>query len=82
MTHPAMYDPAMVADLPELSQRFFNFAIRPGTPLLTLAEIDMGGEFSLSRDKPNYQPMVGRFWLRRQVSSGSSICPGRVGVRL
>jgi hypothetical protein len=48
----------MVADLPEPVQRFFNFAIKPGTPLLTVAEIDMGGEFSLgTRDNPNYQPM-------------------------
>jgi hypothetical protein len=27
--------------------RFFYFAIKPGAPLLTVAEIDMGGEFSL-----------------------------------
>lgn len=33
----------------------------PGTPLLTVAEIDMGGEFSLgSRDNPDYQPMDAR----------------------
>ena len=56
--NPAQYDPVMVADLPEPVQRFFNFAIKPGTPLLTVAEIDMGGEFSLgTRDAPNYQLM-------------------------
>jgi hypothetical protein len=55
---PAVYDPSLVADLPEPAQRFFNFAIAPGTPLLTVAEIDMGGQFSLgSREKPNYQQM-------------------------
>jgi len=60
-TNPARYDPVMVADLPEPARRFFNFAIRPGTPLLTVAEIDMGGEFSLgTRDNPNYQPMDAR----------------------
>lgn len=60
-TNPAVYDPVMVADLPEPAQRFFNFAIKPGTPLLTVAEIDMGGEFSLgTRDNPNYQPMDAR----------------------
>ena len=59
--HPAVYDPIMVADLPEPAQRFFNFAIQPGTPLLTVAEIDMGGEFSLGTlDQPNYQPMEAR----------------------
>ena len=57
----AVYDPAMVADLPEPAQRYFSFAIAPGTPLLTVAEIDMGGEFSLgTRDNPNYQPMEAR----------------------
>lgn len=60
-TNPAMYDPVMVADLPEPARRFFNFAIKPGTPLLTVAEIDMGGEFSLgTRDNPNYRPMDAR----------------------
>jgi len=59
--NPAKYDPALVAQLPEQARRFFNFAIKPGTPLLTVAEIDMGGEFSLgSRDNPNYQPMDAR----------------------
>lgn len=59
--NPAPYDPAMVAQLPEPARRFFNFAIAPGTPLLTVAEIDMGGQFSLgSRDDPGYQPMDAR----------------------
>lgn len=60
-TSPGVYDPVMVADLPEPAQRYFNFTIAPGTPLLTVAEIDMGGEFSLgTRDNPNYQPMDAR----------------------
>lgn len=46
----------MVADLPEPAQRFFNFAITPGTPLLPVCEIEMEGQFSLgTRDNPNYQ---------------------------
>ncbi len=58
---PALYDPAMVSDLPEPARRFFHFAIQPGTPLLTVAEIDMGGEFSLgTRHKPDYRPMQAR----------------------
>ena len=60
-TTPAVYDPVMVADLPEPARRFFNFAIVPGTPLLTVAEINMGGEFSLgTRDNPTYRPMDAR----------------------
>jgi len=59
--NPGRYDPDMVAHLPEPARRFFKFAIAPGTPLLTVAEIDMGGEFSLgSRDEPRYQPMDAR----------------------
>lgn len=60
-TNPATYDPTMVDGLPEPARRFFNFAISPGTPLLTVAEIDMGGQFSLgSLEKPNYQTMEAR----------------------
>lgn len=56
--NPDIYDPVMVADLPEPARRFFNFAITPSTPLLTVAEIDMGGQFSLgTRQAPNYQQM-------------------------
>lgn len=56
--NPPVYEPSMVADLPEPARRFLNFAIAPGTPLWTVAEIDMGGQFSLgSRENPNYQRM-------------------------
>lgn len=56
--NPPLYEPSMVANLPESAQRFFNFAISPGTPLLTVAEIDMGGQLSLgSLDDPNYRQM-------------------------
>lgn len=58
---PMKYDPAMVTDLPEAAQRYFNFTIRPGTPLITVAEIRMGGFFSLgSRDAPDYRTMNAR----------------------
>ncbi len=58
---PPRFDAAMVAALPEPARRYFAFAILPGTPLYTVAEIAMGGEFSLgSRDDPRYQPMEAR----------------------
>ena len=55
---PAVFSPDMIADLPDPARRFFTYAIRPGTPLLPVAEIDMGGKFSLGdRDAPAYQAM-------------------------
>ncbi|MFN8790956.1 MAG: DUF6544 family protein [Bdellovibrionales bacterium] len=57
-TTPGRYDPQMVAHLPEPAQRYFNFVIKPGAPLLTVAEIVMEGEFSLgTKEQPNYQSM-------------------------
>lgn len=55
---PAAFDYSMAAALPDPAQRFFRFAIAPGTPLHTVAEITMEGEFSLGNKKePNYMPM-------------------------
>lgn len=57
-TDPTRFDPAMIADLPEPAQRYFLFAIEPGTTLYTVAEISMRGEFSLgSKAQPSYLPM-------------------------
>ena len=48
----------MITALPDPVQRYFRFAIAPGTTLHTVAEIVMTGEFSLgSKDKPGYMPM-------------------------
>jgi hypothetical protein len=59
--HPAAFSMEMVADLPEPARRYFGYAIRPGTPLLTVAEIEMVGQFSLgSKADPAYQPMQAR----------------------
>ena len=55
---PAAFDYSMIATLPDPAQRFFRFAITPGTPLRTVAEISMEGEFSLgNKAEPNYMPM-------------------------
>lgn len=47
-----LYDPARVADLPEIAQRYLNHAIAPGTPLSTTVELHMDGQFLLG-DKTN-----------------------------
>ena len=58
---PARFSLEMVADLPEPARRYFAFAIRPGTPLLPVAEIEMSGQFSLgTKDNPAYRPMDAR----------------------
>jgi hypothetical protein len=58
---PEVFDPDMVADLPEPARRYFSYTIQPGTPLLPVAVIEMTGEFSLgTKDDPRYQPMEAR----------------------
>lgn len=41
------YRSDMVADLPEVAQRYFNYAIAPGTPLYRRVELTMSGQFLL-----------------------------------
>lgn len=51
----------MVADLPEPARRYFTYTIKPGTPLLPVAIIEMTGRFSLgTKEDPRYQPMEAR----------------------
>ncbi|PZX46816.1 hypothetical protein LY56_01025 [Roseinatronobacter thiooxidans] len=47
-TDPAPYDPAMVADLPEVAQRYFARAIAPGTPLHRVVRLEMAGSFIMN----------------------------------
>jgi hypothetical protein len=52
------FDPAIVADLPEPAQRYFNYMIEPGAPLYTVVELDMTGQIGLgTKLTPNYRPM-------------------------
>lgn len=44
---PPRYDPAMVAGLPEVAQRYFRHAIEPGTPLQRVVRLQMEGSFVL-----------------------------------
>lgn len=56
-----VFDPSMVASLPEPAQRYFRFTIKPGTPLRTVADIWMSGQIGMgTRQSPNYRPMQAR----------------------
>ena len=55
---PELFSADMVADLPEPAQRFLTFAIREGTPLYTVAYLEMNGQFGLGdKTTPKYIPM-------------------------
>ncbi len=55
---PALFDPASIEHLPEPARRYFLFTIAPNTPLYTVADISMVGQFSLgTKDAPNYMQM-------------------------
>ena len=54
---PLRYDPAMVADLPDIAQRYFARAIRPGTPLHRVVRLEMEGSFIMN---DNAMPMTAR----------------------
>lgn len=48
------FDPAMTAGLPEVARRYLAHAIAPGTPLSSVALLEMEGTFLLG-DRDNYQ---------------------------
>ena len=51
----------MLQGLPEPARRYFTFAIKPGTPLYTVADITMTGQFGMGdAHNPNYLPMRAR----------------------
>lgn len=55
---PARFDPSMVADLPDPARRYFQFTIKAGTRLYTVAELEMTGRFGLgTKEAPNYMAM-------------------------
>jgi Family of unknown function (DUF6544) len=58
---PALFNQEMLEGLPAPAQRYFRFSISEGTPLYTVAEISMHGQFSLgSKQTPNYMNMSAR----------------------
>ena len=55
---PKRFDSTQLDELPDAARRYFEASIQNGTPLHTVAEISMHGEFSLGdKNAPNYLPM-------------------------
>lgn len=56
-----VFDLAMVEDLPEPARRYFAFTIAEGTPLSSVAVIEMDGQIGLgTKNDPKYQSMHAR----------------------
>ncbi|WP_281857366.1 DUF6544 family protein [Litoreibacter halocynthiae] len=54
-TDPIVFSRDLVAGLPEPARRYFCFAISEGTPLLSVANIEMKGQFGLgTKNSPKY----------------------------
>ncbi|MGY2129580.1 DUF6544 family protein [Blastococcus sp. SYSU DS0617] len=49
---PELFDPAMVADLPEAARRWLTHAVAPGTPLWPSVRLTMRGEIRLGSWRP------------------------------
>ena len=83
---PVSYDPAMVADLPEIGQRYFANAIAPGTLLNRVGRLEMEGSLILNgREMPMraeqiLAPLHGFVW-RARAGSGLIGFSGSDGYR-
>jgi hypothetical protein len=88
------FDPRSIEAMPEIARRYFAHAIAPGTPLSSLAEVEMSGTFSLgTRTQPMSFAMTARqllaaphafVWIASMHSgpawiSGSDVLAGDVG---
>ena len=59
--NPDVFSAGMIASVPEPARRFFRFAIAEGTPLYSVADIKMEGQFGMGdKAEPKYMPMRAR----------------------
>lgn len=89
--NPPVFEEAMIDGLPEPAQRYFRFTIAPGTPLFTVADIEMEGQLSLgTADNPNWMAMTatqvlgasdGFLWRPRTSVGGLSMTGSDVALR-
>lgn len=80
---PLLYTKSMVKDLPDPARRYFNFAIKEGTPLYTVAEISMRGRFAMgNKASPNYCPMTAQQVLAAPEGSVWKMSSGGGAIRV
>ncbi|WP_166836280.1 DUF6544 family protein [Rheinheimera pleomorphica] len=80
---PACFNLQLLDGLPEPARRFFTFAIKPGTPLYTVADITMTGQFGMGdADNPNYLPMRARQTLAFPAGFVWQMQTGRKWLRI
>jgi hypothetical protein len=82
------FDPSVIEALPEPARRYFRYTIAPGTPLVSVVEIEMEGKLGLgTKDKPAFRPMTahqilappkGLVWRVRTgpISGSDAAAPG------
>lgn len=88
---PPVFDETMIEDLPEPARRYFRFTIAPGTPLFTVADIQMEGRLSLgTAANPKWMemtatqvlgPPVGFLWRPRMSAGGLAMAGSDAALR-
>lgn len=82
---PPRYDPAMVAEMPEIARRYFARAIEPGTPLHRMVRLEMEGSFIkncnvfLMRARQILAPPAQGFVWQAEIGSGLMLFAGSDG---
>ncbi|SMX23839.1 DUF6544 family protein [Boseongicola aestuarii] len=77
---PQSFSANLISDLPEPARRYFSYTIATGTPLHTVAEIKMRGQFALgNKQDPKNMPIEAKqilaapFGLVWKMSGGSGL---------
>lgn len=78
--HDLPFDIALVADLPEPARRFFTFAIGPGAPMRTVAELRITGKLSVGSKR--FGPFAMRAYQVLSAPHGSVTRFYSIGRRL